>query len=449
MSLRFIAALLTGMFLSSAALAADTVNVDLTATLPAGVSGIPIYVMIDNKAAPTNGGLFTVPAAGLHLSFTGNWPGTSAHEVGVKLNTYTSGEILHVFSSSIDGRTVNGADLAKVAWSKMEFPVSLFTAPFVVGVNLSGLEMNSGKKPGKASTDYAVIKPTSLDYYAGKGIKLIRLPILWERLQPNIQAATPSYAPNAAYLKYITDVLDHAATIGATVIVDIHNYGNYNAVKMGGTGAVSAAQFQAAWTAIATALNNHVGLAGLDLMNEPNGFPTGDVWPALAQAGINGIRAVDKSDTIYVEGDAYASASGWATHSQTLNKLVDPSGKLVFQAHAYGDRDGSGTHFKWADEVATGKVSVDTIAQRVDVFGQWCKTNHVRCMIGEIGVGNDNAAWNTELANGIAKMKVDGLESMTYWAGGPWWGANYPMSVEPLNGADRSQLPTLVSAETN
>lgn len=317
--------------------------------------------------------------------------------------------------------------------------------PFQVGVNLSGMEMNSGRKPGKAGTDYGLIKTGELDYYASKGIKLIRLPILWERLQPGILAATPSYALNPAYLRLVTDTLTYAGSKGMSVIVDLHNYGNYNGVKMAGPGGVTAAQFTAAWTAIASALKAHAGLAGLDLMNEPSNFPDNTVWPALAQAGINGIRAVDTVDTIYVEGNAYASASGWAVKSGMLNTLVDPAGKIVFEAHVYGDHDASGTHFTWAKEAAAG-VTVNTIAQRVAVFGAWCRANQVPCMVGEIGVGNDDPAWNTQLANGIAQMKADGLQGFTYWAGGPWWKSGYPMSVEPLAGVDRGQLAVLVGA---
>ena len=42
--------------------------------------------------------------------------------------------------------------------------------------------------------------------------------------------------------------------------------------------------------------------------------------------------------------------------------------------------------------------------------------------------------------------KVDGdprLLGGTYWAAGPWWGPDYPLSVEPVNGKDRLQMAVL------
>ncbi|MGI4746457.1 MAG: cellulase family glycosylhydrolase, partial [Janthinobacterium lividum] len=321
--------------------------------------------------------------------------------------------------------------------------VSLSMEP---GVNLSGLEMASGKKPGVANVDYAVPTTSELDYYASKGVKVVRLPILWERLQPGLLSASPTLALDTKYLGYITKLMTYASTKGMGVIVDLHNYGAYNAIKMASSAGVGGPLFGAAWTTIAGALKSNPGLLGYDLMNEPNGFPAHGIWQSLAQYGINGVRAADTNTLIVVEGDAWASAGSWNTQSVTMNALRDPAQKMMFEAHVYGDRDSSGTHFAWATEAALG-VTVNTIAQRVAVFGAWCRTNAVQCMVGEVGVGNDSPNWNTELLNGLAQMKADGMVAVTYWAGGPWWGT-YPMSVEPLNGKDRAQM-TVLSAFVN
>ena len=54
----------------------------------------------------------------------------------------------------------------------------------MVGVNLSGLEFAPSGLPGVINDTY--IEPThgEIDYYAAKGMNVIRLPFLWERLQP-------------------------------------------------------------------------------------------------------------------------------------------------------------------------------------------------------------------------------------------------------------------------
>ncbi|OLG97535.1 cellulase, partial [Xanthomonas oryzae pv. oryzae] len=53
-----------------------------------------------------------------------------------------------------------------------------------VGVNLSGAEFNSRKKPGTLFKDYTYPAASDFSYFAGKGMNTIRLPFLWERVQP-------------------------------------------------------------------------------------------------------------------------------------------------------------------------------------------------------------------------------------------------------------------------
>jgi hypothetical protein len=55
------------------------------------------------------------------------------------------------------------------------------------GVNLAGAEF--GSVPGTYGVDYTYPTSSELDYYAAKGVTLIRLPFLWERMQPALYAA--------------------------------------------------------------------------------------------------------------------------------------------------------------------------------------------------------------------------------------------------------------------
>jgi endoglucanase len=52
------------------------------------------------------------------------------------------------------------------------------------GVNLSGAEWGN-RYPGTFGTDYTYPTASELDYYKSKGLTLIRLPFLWERVQPD------------------------------------------------------------------------------------------------------------------------------------------------------------------------------------------------------------------------------------------------------------------------
>ena len=54
---------------------------------------------------------------------------------------------------------------------------------FLMGVNLAGAEFAPQHVPGVFGTDYTYPTHTEIDYYASKGLDVIRLPFLWERLQ--------------------------------------------------------------------------------------------------------------------------------------------------------------------------------------------------------------------------------------------------------------------------
>ena len=304
------------------------------------------------------------------------------------------------------------------------------------GVNLSGLESTSSKLPGRANYDYAVPSDKELAYYQSKGILMIRLPILWARLQPALLASTPSSALDPAYLGLIKTIIAEAAARKMEVVIDVHNYGGYATRKIG-DGVLTSSQFASFWQLLASNLKGSAGLAGYDLMNEPSHMPSAEIWPAAAQAAVNAIRSVDATSYIFVEGDDWASAGSWTSNNQNLS-ISDPAFRLVYEAHVYGDRDSSGTHFNWTAEAAQG-VTVDTIAQRVSAFGSWCRSKQHACVIGEVGVGNDSPNWNIELSNGLKAMQAAGLLGFTYWAGGPWWGS-YPMSIEPSKTGDAAQM---------
>lgn len=55
----------------------------------------------------------------------------------------------------------------------------------LLGVSLAGAEFSEQRLPGRDNFDY--VYPTDREvfrYYAGKGFSIVRLPFLWERIQP-------------------------------------------------------------------------------------------------------------------------------------------------------------------------------------------------------------------------------------------------------------------------
>jgi len=319
--------------------------------------------------------------------------------------------------------TVGEADIAgNLGTASMSFILNVpLASSFSMGINLSGLEYNRNASPGTPYVDYVPPSTTELAYYHSEGINTIRLPFLWERIQPILNGPL-----NPTYVSEIQTIVDYAGSLGMKVILDMHDYGGYGADKLG-DGTLTDAQFADVWTKIASVFTNNPGLGGYDLMNEPNGMPNPSAWPTAAQAAVNAIRTVDTTSTIYVEGDDWASAGSWTQDNANLN-IQDPYNKIIYEAHVYLDSDNSGTHYDWGSQAALG-VTTETGVERVEDFEGWLLQNGFQGDIGEIGAPVNNTNWLTSLNNTLAYAQSVGLP-VQYWAGGPWWGS-YPMSAEP------------------
>ncbi|WP_435126740.1 glycoside hydrolase family 5 protein [Actinacidiphila sp. bgisy144] len=320
---------------------------------------------------------------------------------------------------------------------------SAATPAFYAGANLSGLEVNTSAIPGVARTDYAVPTTTELDYLRAHGIGVIRLPFNWQRMQPTLGSDL-----DPTYLGFVNTLVDYAGAHSQALILDVHTFGSYGSDKIG-SDAVTTADFADLWTKLATEFAGRRGVAGYDLMNEPNAMPTATAWPDAAQAAVDAIRAVDKHTAIFCEGDNWSSAASWQSVNGDLD-ITDPGNNLIYSAHVYFDRDSSGTHFDWATEVAAGDtlhsppaaLTTDIGVQRITGFADWCAQNGHYGHIGEVGTANTDPNWLTALDKTLAFCQTKGI-GVTYWAAGAWF-RNYPMGIEQqADGRDTVQLAVL------
>jgi aryl-phospho-beta-D-glucosidase BglC (GH1 family) len=324
-----------------------------------------------------------------------------------------------------------------IGWKAVAQPVKSWH----IGVNLSALE-NGAEIPGTANTDYALPTDSEFDFLRSKNLTLVRLPFKWERLQP-----TRSGPLDTTYLGYIQAAVAKARVRGMKIVLDCHNYGGYGADKIGG-GTVSDADFADLWSRLAAVFAGDPTIAAYDLMNEPSNMPALDLWQAAAQAAIDAIRAIDTTTPIYVEGNNYSSAFTWADQNPTLHQLNDSSHLLVFSAHSYLDRDNSGTHYRWAEEVAAGDqptgLPLDTSigVRRVAGFIGWLGQHGLTGNIGETGAGLNDPNWLIALDREIAFLLDNGV-SFIYWNLGPFY-PSYPYSIEPdVTGIDKAQVAVL------
>jgi hypothetical protein len=321
----------------------------------------------------------------------------------------------------------------------------------MLGINLASA--SGGDNPGKLGTNYRYPKNEDLYYFNAKGIKLIRLPFRWKRLQ-----SEPAGDIVIADINAMHAVVKEAERLGMWVMPDMHDYCEYvhkdTLYEIGVAGyrawrpstnswgawkstpdsiVVSADHYADVWAKLVDAFADCSNIWGYDLMNEPKGIDS-VILRNNYQTAINAIREKDTQAYILIEGRSYASAANWVSASDNLKNLTDPANKLVYQAHCYFDRDASGTYQNSYDaEVGT---NFEVYKQRLDPFLNWCAANGKTGMIGEFGVPYNGATGSDPrymvLIDSVFSYLKQKQITATYWCGGAFYD-NYHLTVQPTN----------------
>jgi endoglucanase len=320
--------------------------------------------------------------------------------------------------------------------STISFPSTVSAenrAYFSRGINLSGAELNEKRSPAVYGKDYIYPPPQELDYYASKGFSVVRLPYLWERLQPALFGQL-----DEAELGRIKSFVAAAEARDIRIILSPHNFGRYllnGNETLIGTAGVSIDAFADFSYKVAKAFAGDDAIYALSLMNEPH--DSNGMWKQTAQAGLDAIRRSDRERLVLAPGDQWSGAWSWPEYNDDF-LLNDASNNIMYEAHQYFDVDHSGTY-------KAGHTLVDASPERgvawVRPFAAWLKQHHVRGIITEFGVPNDDPRWLELTQRLLAYLAREDIP-WTYWAGGPWWG-DYPLSAEPKKGVDAPIMAVL------
>lgn len=288
-------------------------------------------------------------------------------------------EVAQIWLQQLEGTNVwTTAWAAGSRWGT-DYPLSIYTAPTgtddisiigpqasqletfwktddrkgLHGVNVAGMEFGTNisvKNRGVAGRDYFYEPAVSYAFLAQHGVKLVRLPLQWERVQPKLSGSL-----DAAELSAIRGALDAAAAHGIQVVLDLHNYGAYadgkSQLKLGSSG-LTADALSNFWSAMTQQFGGHSAVVGYSIMNEPH-----DLWPSskpadaakkwevLTQQVVSSLRAAGYSGTICVPGYDWSSLARW-TDNHAKAWIKDPQNNIRYEAHHYWDADGSGKYTK-------------------------------------------------------------------------------------------------------
>lgn len=302
----------------------------------------------------------------------------------------------------------------------------------LTGVNLAGAEFNAGTLPGIVGTNYVYPVRSDLEYFRTAGMNVIRLPFLWERIQPQLNGELDS-----SELLQIRQIGKWATELGLCVILDLHNYGKYRGATVG-SAAVPSGALADLWVRLHREFPQREAYA-YGLMNEPAAISV-KAWTPIAQEVLNAIREAGSKNLVLVGSGRWSGAHEWekefdgTSASREFSGFRDPENTYAIELHQYFDANFSGT----------GQYCVEParIARVLDVVSTWARAHGQRVLLGEFGAAGSSACLST-LAAALSGM-VDSRTWLgwTYWAAGRWWGS-YPFSIQPQGGGDAAQMLVL------
>lgn len=308
-------------------------------------------------------------------------------------------------------------------------PVNLSPGLELLGISFSGGESTNPPSPtDQLGTHFFYPTHDEIDYYIDKGLNVIRIAFLWDRLQP-----TPSGELSATQMALLDDVVNYATSRGVKVILDAHNRGSAYGSTIGSP-ELPISAFADFWGRMA---QHYAGNENImyGLMGEP--IMSATTWLAAANAAIAAIRAQGVTETVLVPGVDWDSALGWVvTENATVigKGVVDPANNYIFEVHQYLDGDGGG--------MQPDTVSADIGVERIRAVTEWARANGQKLFLGEFG-SNSDALATTALRNMLAYM----AQHSDVWVGAAYWQAGtsyrYYFTISPVDGVDTAQMDVL------
>ncbi|GJD52178.1 Endoglucanase [Methylobacterium crusticola] len=289
------------------------------------------------------------------------------------------------------------------------------------GVNLSGGEFGDLGRP--LGQGYIYPDDASFAYYAGRGMKLVRLPFKIERVQP-----TPFGALAARDAAELSRCVRAARAAGLRIVLDAHNFGKR------GDRPIEARDLVDFWGRLVALFKDEPAVA-YGLMNEPVAFSPA-AWRPVVDDVVKAVRDRGSTQLLMIPGAGWDGAHSWVSdgNAKAFESFSDPN--FMFEVHQYLDRNSSGSNLQ---DYAPGAG-----ATRLEAFTAWARERKARAFLGEFGFALP--AGETEARALMASLtgNSDVWQAYAYWSGGPWWG-DYAFSIEPTKEGDRPQMALLRS----
>jgi Cellulase (glycosyl hydrolase family 5) len=214
--------------------------------------------------------------------------------------------------------------------------------------------------PGRYGQDYQYEAPSTYAGLAARGVRLVRLALTWERLQP-----VPFRSLSRDEVARVRSALQEADRAHLVVVVDLHGYGTftegggpYGQTRrlVLGSPELPTTALADFWKRMAQAVADAPAVHAFGILNEPThlaatGRAGARIWERAAQQSVNAIRATGSATTVTVSGYVPMGPLAWGQmHPRAW--ISDPLHHVAYESHAYFDNDGSGHYYaSYAEEL--------------------------------------------------------------------------------------------------
>lgn len=312
------------------------------------------------------------------------------------------------------------------------------TALPLVGVNLAGAEF--GQVPGRHTIDYMYPSAQLVAYFADLGFNCLRVPVLWERLQPDLYGEF-SHEEQELLVRLIGEITSRRLV----AVIDPHNYAkrrlredNWSSERIIGSASVPTNAFVDFWRRLSRLFKADERVV-FGLMNEPVHVSATD-WLEISNRTIANIRDEGATNLITVPGTAYTGAHSWlASGNAVMSGIVDSLDHFAIEVHQYFDRDSSGT--------TPTTVSSTCGSDRLRDFQDWARQHKLKAFLGEFGATAAPISLGA-LSDICDEMRAndDVWLGWTAWAAGPFWPQDYMFNLGPAaDGSVREQTRVLAA----
>lgn len=177
-----------------------------------------------------------------------------------------------------------------------------------------------------SASDFATVRAAGFDH--------VRVPM---RISSHAEARPP-YAIQGRFLRRMDWVIDQALSNDLGIIIDMHHY-----QPMMDAPRAHADRLVGLWRQIAARYRGLPPAVVYEILNEPTGKLTAEIWNPILARALAEIRAVDPERTVIVEG------AHWASARDLRDTLQIPAGDkhLVGSFHMYAPMYFTHQGFSW------------------------------------------------------------------------------------------------------